>query len=184
MKITVKTGIAVLCALLLSPDIKAQKEAWKQDMTKDGKVLVSYNFLEKIEDMIPLEWFQDAGPQEVDALAEWHESLEGREEIHQGCYAEFEGKRWFVMNAQTCHEAFHFVAQKIILANPDPLDWAGILTEMHDAYGGPMSYLARELDIIPGALWNIKRGLYAPNDTIRPKLLEKARELGVIKEAA
>jgi hypothetical protein len=50
MKITVKTGIAILCALLLSPDIKAQKEAWKQDMTKDGKVLVSYNFLEKIDE--------------------------------------------------------------------------------------------------------------------------------------
>lgn len=50
MNNNVKAGIAVLCVLLLSPDIKAQKEGWKQDKTRDGKVLVSYNFLEKIDE--------------------------------------------------------------------------------------------------------------------------------------
>ena len=50
MKIKVRAGIAVLCALFLSPHINAQNEEWKQDKTKDGKVLVSYNFLEKIDE--------------------------------------------------------------------------------------------------------------------------------------
>ena len=42
--------MAVLCILLPSSHIKAQNEGWKQDKTKDGKVLVSYNFLEKIDE--------------------------------------------------------------------------------------------------------------------------------------
>ena len=50
MKNIVKAGIAILCALMLSPDINAQREDWKQDKTKDGKVLVYYNFLEKIDE--------------------------------------------------------------------------------------------------------------------------------------
>lgn len=50
MKIKFRGGIAVLCVLLLSLDIIAQEEGWKQDKTKDGKVLVSYNFLEKIDE--------------------------------------------------------------------------------------------------------------------------------------
>jgi len=50
MKNNIKAGIAVLCVLLWSPDIKAQKEGWKQDKTRDGKVLVYYNFLEKIDE--------------------------------------------------------------------------------------------------------------------------------------
>ena len=37
----------MICALMLSPDINAQREGWKQDKTRDGKVLVNYNFLEK-----------------------------------------------------------------------------------------------------------------------------------------
>ena len=42
----VKTGLFVLCILLLSASIYAQRDGWKQEKTKDGKVLVSYNFLE------------------------------------------------------------------------------------------------------------------------------------------
>jgi hypothetical protein len=37
----------IICTLLLSSSIYAQKEGWKQDQTKDGKVKVYYNFLEK-----------------------------------------------------------------------------------------------------------------------------------------
>ena len=46
MKHIVKTGLAVLCSLLFSTSVHAQREGWKQDQTKDGKVQVSYNFLE------------------------------------------------------------------------------------------------------------------------------------------
>jgi len=46
MKDSVKAGLIVLCTLLLSSSVNAQREGWKQDETKDGKVLVSYNFLE------------------------------------------------------------------------------------------------------------------------------------------
>ena len=42
----VKTGLFVLCILLLSASAYAQRDGWKQEKTKDGKVLVSYNFLE------------------------------------------------------------------------------------------------------------------------------------------
>ena len=42
----VKTGFFVLCILLLSASVNAQRDDWKQEKTKDGKVLVSYNFLE------------------------------------------------------------------------------------------------------------------------------------------
>jgi len=44
MKYTVKTGLIVLCSLLITVSVNAQREGWKQDKTKDGKVLVSYNF--------------------------------------------------------------------------------------------------------------------------------------------
>ncbi|MEA3461699.1 MAG: START domain-containing protein [Bacteroidota bacterium] len=47
MKHDVKTGLIVLCSLLLNVNVNAQREGWKQDKTKDGKVLVYYNFLEK-----------------------------------------------------------------------------------------------------------------------------------------
>jgi len=46
MKNSVKAGLIVLCTLLLSSSANAQRDGWKQDETKDGKVLVSYNFLE------------------------------------------------------------------------------------------------------------------------------------------
>ena len=46
MKRSIKAGLIVLCTLLLSSSVNAQREGWKQDETKDGKVLVSYNFLE------------------------------------------------------------------------------------------------------------------------------------------
>jgi len=46
MKDSVKAGLILLCALLLSSSVNAQRDGWKQDQTKDGKVLVSYNFLE------------------------------------------------------------------------------------------------------------------------------------------
>ena len=36
----------ILSTLLLSTSVFAQKEGWKQDRTKDGKVLVSYNLKE------------------------------------------------------------------------------------------------------------------------------------------
>jgi hypothetical protein len=47
MKNSVKAGLIVLCTLLLSTSVHAQREGWKQDKTKDGKVLVSYQFLEE-----------------------------------------------------------------------------------------------------------------------------------------
>jgi len=47
MKNSVKAGLIVLCTLLLSTSVHAQREGWKQDQTKDGKVLVSYQFLEE-----------------------------------------------------------------------------------------------------------------------------------------
>jgi len=50
MKHKVKACIAILCILMLSPDVRAQREGWKQDETKDGKVQVYYNFLEKTDD--------------------------------------------------------------------------------------------------------------------------------------
>ena len=40
----------MLIALLASSKIFAQKEGWKQDKTRDGKVEVSYHFLEKKDD--------------------------------------------------------------------------------------------------------------------------------------
>ncbi len=46
MKSGVKTGLFVLCSLLLNVSVYAQRDGWKQDKTKDGKVLVSYNFAE------------------------------------------------------------------------------------------------------------------------------------------
>ena len=46
MKHTLKTGFIVLCAFYLSTAVHAQREGWKQDKTKDGKVLVSYNLKE------------------------------------------------------------------------------------------------------------------------------------------
>ncbi len=46
MKHSVKTGLIVLCFLLLNASVNAQRDGWKQDKTKDGKVLVSYNFAE------------------------------------------------------------------------------------------------------------------------------------------
>jgi hypothetical protein len=50
MKNKIRVCMAVLCILLPSSHIKAQNEGWKQDKTKDGKVLVSYNFLEKVDE--------------------------------------------------------------------------------------------------------------------------------------
>ena len=46
MKNTFKAGLIVLCSLLLNVSVNAQRDGWKQDHTKDGKVLVSYNFAE------------------------------------------------------------------------------------------------------------------------------------------
>ena len=46
MKPTFRTGLIVLCAFYLSTGVHAQREGWKQDKTKDGKVLVSYNLKE------------------------------------------------------------------------------------------------------------------------------------------
>lgn len=46
MKHSIKTGLFILCALLLATSANAQREGWKQEKTKDGKVLVSYNFVE------------------------------------------------------------------------------------------------------------------------------------------
>ena len=46
MKNSVKAELIVLCTLLLSSSVNAQRDGWKQDETKDGKVQVSYNFLE------------------------------------------------------------------------------------------------------------------------------------------
>jgi len=46
MKNTFKAGLIVLCSLLLNVSVNAQRDGWKQDKTKDGKVLVSYNFAE------------------------------------------------------------------------------------------------------------------------------------------
>ena len=46
MKHILKAGLIVLFTLILSVGVNAQREGWKQDKTKDGKVLVSYNFLE------------------------------------------------------------------------------------------------------------------------------------------
>ncbi len=43
---SIKAGLIVLCALLFSASVHAQRDGWKQDKTKDGKVLVSYNFAE------------------------------------------------------------------------------------------------------------------------------------------
>lgn len=40
-------GLMVLCLVFLNTNVYAQKEGWKQDQTRDGKVLVFYNFLEK-----------------------------------------------------------------------------------------------------------------------------------------
>jgi hypothetical protein len=37
----------IILFMLLSFNVHAQREGWKQDKTRDGKVLVSYNFLEK-----------------------------------------------------------------------------------------------------------------------------------------
>lgn len=42
----VKAGIAIVCVFLLSSNIHAQKEGWKQEETRDGKVSVSYHFKE------------------------------------------------------------------------------------------------------------------------------------------
>jgi hypothetical protein len=50
MKHRVKTGLIVLCSLLLNLNVIAQREGWKQDKTKDGKVLVSYNFAEHTDE--------------------------------------------------------------------------------------------------------------------------------------
>jgi len=46
MKHILKAGLIVLFTLILSVGVNAQREGWKQDKTRDGKVLVSYNFLE------------------------------------------------------------------------------------------------------------------------------------------
>ena len=50
MKHSVKTGLIVLCSLLLNASVHAQRDGWKQDKTKDGKVLVSYNFAEHTDE--------------------------------------------------------------------------------------------------------------------------------------
>lgn len=50
MKRSVKTGLIILCSLLLSIQAHAQRDGWKQEKTKDGKVLVSYNFAEHKDD--------------------------------------------------------------------------------------------------------------------------------------
>lgn len=50
MKHSVKTGLIVLCFLYLNVSVNAQRDGWKQDKTKDGKVLVSYNFAEHTDD--------------------------------------------------------------------------------------------------------------------------------------
>lgn len=46
MKSSMHVSFIMLC-LLISFNVHAQREGWKQDKTRDGKVLVSYNFLEK-----------------------------------------------------------------------------------------------------------------------------------------
>lgn len=50
MKRSVKTVLIVLCSLLFSIQAHAQRDGWKQEKTKDGKVLVSYNFAEHKDD--------------------------------------------------------------------------------------------------------------------------------------
>jgi hypothetical protein len=45
----VKTGLIVLCILLLNLSIRAQSPDWKKETTKDGKVSVSYNFTEGVD---------------------------------------------------------------------------------------------------------------------------------------
>ena len=40
------TGLAIQCALFLTLNLHAQREGWKYDQTKDGKVQVAYNFEE------------------------------------------------------------------------------------------------------------------------------------------
>jgi hypothetical protein len=47
MKNPIHAGLIVLCALSFHTELLAQKEGWKEEKTKDGKVLVVYNFLEK-----------------------------------------------------------------------------------------------------------------------------------------
>lgn len=46
MKYSVKEGLTVLCLLVLSVNISAQKPGWKTETTKDGRVSVSYQFSE------------------------------------------------------------------------------------------------------------------------------------------
>jgi len=43
-------GLMVLCLLSLNIQLSAQKEGWKNETTKDGKVQVFYNFLEKTDE--------------------------------------------------------------------------------------------------------------------------------------
>lgn len=50
MKSQIFTGLMVLFVFLLNANLSAQKEGWKTETSKDGKVLVSYNFLEKKDD--------------------------------------------------------------------------------------------------------------------------------------
>ena len=50
MKPNVKTVLIVLYSLLLSIQTHAQRDDWKQEKTKDGKVTVSYNFAEHKDD--------------------------------------------------------------------------------------------------------------------------------------
>lgn len=46
MKKNLIAGLFVLCTILITTSVNAQREGWKQDKTKDGKVLVSYNLKE------------------------------------------------------------------------------------------------------------------------------------------
>lgn len=46
MKYGIKTGLIILCAFLINTGVSAQREGWKQDKTKDGKVLVTYHLKE------------------------------------------------------------------------------------------------------------------------------------------
>jgi hypothetical protein len=44
-----KTGLIVLCMVVLNINSSAQEATWKQETTKDGKVSVSYTFSESVD---------------------------------------------------------------------------------------------------------------------------------------
>lgn len=50
MKNQIVAGLLVFFVFSLNSNLSAQKDGWKTETTKDGKVLVSYNFLEKKDD--------------------------------------------------------------------------------------------------------------------------------------